>query len=181
MNASQAVALHDLLQSIANGDQNAVSRTGITADNARRLLSLQTRELSALLQSNAAFINFEIDNAVLDLLLQNIAGSRSQQQMIQALIEADAPLDMVRHYYPQMQRTQYGLQRRLAGMHPAPQGRTRSPDEALEMAIATAWYQHVTDQEHPAPADYLQVHQASNAPIRQIWAMHKPHDYGPEK
>ena len=85
---------------------------------------------------------------------------------------------MVRYYYPDIQRTQYGLQRRLFGLKPAPQGRTRSPDEDLEMVIATAWFHHVKDQDNPTPADYLKVHQASNAPIRQIWAMHKPQGHG---
>ena len=178
MNASQTVALHDLLQSIDKGDQNAVARAGITANNASRLMNLHAQELSALIQKNASFIKFEIDNEVLDLLLQSIAGNRSQHQAAHELIEADAPLDMIRYFFPDIQRTQYGLQRRLSGLNPAPQGRTRSPDEDLEMAIATAWFHEVKDQENPTPADYLRVHQASNAPIRQIWAMHKPHDQG---
>jgi len=89
MNASQTVALHDLLQSIDKGDQNAVARAGITANNASRLMNLHAQELSALIQKNASFIKFEIDNEVLDLLLQSIAGNRSQHQAAHELIEAD--------------------------------------------------------------------------------------------
>ena len=178
MNASQGVALHDLLQSIDKGDQNAVARAGITANNASRLMDLQVQELSALFQTNVAFIKIEIDNAVLDLLLQSIASNRSRHQTAHALIEADAPLEMVRYYYPDIQRTQYGLQRRLSGLKPAPQGRTRSPDEDIGMVIATAWFHEVKDQDNPTPADYLKVHQACKVSIRQIWAMHKPQDYG---
>ena len=50
--------------------------------------------------------------------------------------------------------------------------------ELAELVIATAWFHHVKDQDNPTPADYLKVHQASNAPIRQIWAMHKPQGHG---
>jgi hypothetical protein len=159
MNASQAVALHDLLQSIDKGDQNAVARAGITANNASRLMDLHAQELSALFQSNAAFIKIEVDNAVLDLLLQSIASNRSRHQTAHALIEADAPLEMVRYYYPDIQRT-------------------RSPDEDIEMVIATAWFHEVKDPDNPTPADYLKVHQVCNAPIRQIRAMHKPQKHG---
>jgi hypothetical protein len=104
MNASQTVALHGLLQSIYDGDQNAVARAGITTDNARRLMNLQAPELLALVQANTAFIQFKIDNAVLNLLLQEIDRSRSRQQTAHALIESDAPLEMIRHFYPYIQR-----------------------------------------------------------------------------
>ncbi len=177
MNASQTVALHGLLQSIYDGDQNAVARAGITTDNARRLMNLQAPELLALIQANTAFIQFKIDNAALNLLLQEIDRNRSRQQTAKALIASDAPLEMIRYFYPHIQRHHYGLQRRLAGLNTTPQGRTRSPDEALELLISTDWFHQVKDQDDPTPDDYLNVHQASDAPIRQIWAMYKPLDY----
>ena len=177
MNASQTVALHGLLQSIYDGDQNAVARAGITTDNARRLMNLQAPELLALIQANTAFIQFKIDNAALNLLLQEIDRNRSRQQTAKALIASDAPLEMIRYFYPHIQRHHYGLQRRLAGLNTTPQGRTRSPDEALELLISTAWFHQVKDQDNPTPDDYLKVHQTSQAPIRQIWAMYKPLDY----
>ena len=181
MNASQTVALHGLLQSIYDGDQNTVARAGITTDNARRLMNLRAPELLALIQTNTAFIQFKIDNAALNLLLQEIDRNRSRKQTANALIASDAPLEMIRHFYPHIQRHHYGLQRRLAGLNTAPQGRTRSPDEALELAISTAWFYQVKDQGNPTPGDYLNVHQTSQAPIRQIWAMYKPLDYGHSK
>jgi len=178
MNASQTVALHGLLQSICDGDQNAVARAGITTDNARRLMDLHATELLALIQTNTAFIQFKIDNAALNLLLQEIDRSRSRQQTAHALITSDAPLEMIRYFYPHIQRHHYGLQRRLSGLNSSPQGRTRSPDEEMELAISTAWFHQVEDQDNPTPEDYLNVHQTSTAPIRQIWAMYKPLDYG---
>ena len=181
MNTSQTVAFHGLLQSIYDGDQNAVARAGITTDNARRLMNLHAPELLALIQANASFIQFKIDNAVLNLLLQEIDRSRSRHQTANTLIESDAPLDMIRHFYPHIQRHQYGLQRRLSGLNTAPQGRTRSPDEELEMEISIAWFHQVKDQDNPTPEDYLNVHHTSQAPIRQIWAMYKPLDYGISK
>ncbi len=181
MNPSQTMALHGLLQSIFDGDQNTVARAGISADNAHRLMSLQARELLALMQANASFIKFRIDNEVLNLLLQEIDHGRTQHKTAQRLIESDAPLDMIRHFYPQIQRTQYGLQRRLSGLNSAPQGRTRYPDEDQEMAISTAWFHQVKDQDNPTAEEYLIVQRESKAPIRKIWAMYKPANHGEPK
>ena len=181
MNTSQTIAFHGLLQSISDGDQNAVARAGISAINADSIMNLQARELLALVQANSSFIQFKIDNDVLGLILKEIEYSRTQLKTAQEMIALDASLDMIRHFYPQIQRTQYGLQRRLSGLLTAPQGRPRSPDEELELEISTAWFHQVKDQNDPTPEEYLAVHRTASAPIRQIWAMYKPTNYGERK
>jgi hypothetical protein len=181
MNSSQVVALHGLLQSIFDGYQNAVASADITAHNAQCIMKLQARELMALIQSNSSFIKFKIDNEVLGLLLNEIAHRRTELQPAQKLIELDAPLDMIRHFYPEIPRTQYGLQRRLSGLNTTPQSRSRSPDESQEMAISTAWFKQVKDQDNPTPEDYLNILKESKAPVRQIWAMYKPKNHGEQK
>ena len=181
MNSSQVVALHGLLQSIFDGDQNAVASVGITAHNAHCIMRLQARELMTLIQTNSSFIKFKIDNEVLSLLLKEIAQRRTELETAQKLIELDAPLDMIRHFYPEIPRTQYGLQRRLSGLNTTPQGRSRYPVESQEMAISTAWFKQVEDQDNPSPEDYLNVLDESKAPVRQIWAMYKPKNHGEQK
>lgn len=157
---------------IAEGDLRVLRELGIGAQEAEAIRDLTIVDLQRLSRKlKGHFIRgVSIDNESFWMLLQDIERERKQQIMENALIEADAPMDMM-HTMFQMDPHEYAARRRLANLPPAV-GRPPEPDEEASRAIWKAW-KDLADEERGEldPDAYLAIHKETGASMRAIWGL----------
>ena len=157
------------MRCLAEGDQHALRAMQFGPQEIEALRELNLADLYRVGSLQAHCLAIRLDRDVFWPMLANLRAAREAEELQRDLIQADAPLEMMRRLFGVGSREYTRLRRTLA-LDPAV-GRPPEPDEETSHKLWRAISMHLPSDAAEAldPKQYLAVHQESGAPMRAIW------------
>jgi hypothetical protein len=157
------------MRCLAEGDQPALRAMRFGPKEVEALRELNLGDLYRVGSLQAHCLAIHLDRDVFWPMLAHLRAARSNEDLARDLIQADAPLEMMRSLFGVGSR-EYTRLRRMFVLAPAV-GRPPEPDEETSHKLWRALSAHLSgDPSEPLdPQQYLAVHEQSGAPMRAIW------------
>lgn len=155
---------------VADGDEDALGELRIDPAQIREIGALTQEELANLETVRMHCFKVRFDPERFQILKNRLTRAARNQQLRLALIEADAPAEMMRALFGMKERD-YSRTRRLLGVTVGA-GRPPLLDEATEHLLWQAVGDALGDNPlRPLEPDhYLRIHRQHGIPMRAIWA-----------
>lgn len=157
------------MRCLAEGDLAALRTMRFGPREIEALRALNLADLYRVGSLQAHCLHITLDREVFWPMLANLCSRRQSEELQRDLIQADAPLEMMRSLFGVSAR-EYTRLRRVLAVAPAV-GRPPEPDEEtshrLWRALATRLESIRSDELDPA--EYLALHQESGASMRAVW------------
>lgn len=159
------------MRCVAEGDQHALRAMNFGPKEVEALRELNLADLYRVGSLQAHCLAIHLDRDVFWPMLANLRATREAEELQRDLIQADAPLEMMRSLFGVGSR-EYTRLRRMLALEPAV-GRPPEPDEDTAHKLWRALSVHLqADADEPLDAkQYLVVHEESGAPMRAIWSV----------
>jgi len=159
------------MRSLAEGDQHALRSMRFGPNEVSALRELHLEDLYRVASLKAHCLDIGLNRDVYWPMIARLRGARESEELQRDLIEADAPLEMMRTLFGMGSR-EYTRLRRLLALAPAV-GRPPEPDEKTSHALWHAFSKRrKSDAQVPLePADYLALHEETATPMRAIWIL----------
>jgi hypothetical protein len=159
------------MRCVAEGDQHALRAMHFGPKEVEALRELNLADLYRVGSLQAHCLAIHLDRDVFWPMLANLRATREAEELQRDLIQADAPLEMMRSLFGVGSR-EYTRLRRMLALEPAV-GRPPEPDEDTAHKLWRALSAHLqSDADEPLDAkQYLLVHEESGAPMRAIWSV----------
>ena len=157
------------MRCLAEGDQYALRGMRFGPKEIEALRDLNLSDLYRVGALQAHCLDIRLNRDVFWPMLAHLQGTREDEELQRDLIQADAPLEMMRRFFGVGAR-EYTRLRRMLALDPVI-GRPAEPDEATAHAIWHAITARLkSDPERPLDArDYLDIHGQCGASVRAIW------------
>ena len=157
------------IRCLAEGDQHALHGMNFGPEEVAALRELNLADLYRAGSLQAHCLAIRLNRAVYWPMLTHLRQQRESETVQRDLIQADAPLEMMRSLFGVGSR-EYTRLRRLLTVDPSI-GRPAEPDEATSHAVWQAWSKRV--KENPSasltPEDYLALGEDTGASLRAVW------------
>lgn len=159
------------MRCLAEGDHHALRTMQFGPREIEALRALNLGDLYRVGSLKAHCLAIQLDREVFWPMLANLRAAREAEELQRDLIQADAPLEMMRRLFGVGSR-EYTRLRRMLALDPAV-GRPPEPDEATSHKLWRALAVHLQSDADEAldPKHYLAVHKESGAPMRAIWTL----------
>jgi len=157
------------MRCLAEGDQHALRGMQFGPKEIEALRELNLADLYRVGSMQAHCLAIRLDRDVFWPMIANLRATREAEEVQRDLIQADAPLEMMRSLFGVGSR-EYTRLRRMLALEPAV-GRPPEPDEETSHKLWRALSAHLQPDADEAldPKQYLAVHVESGAPMRAIW------------
>lgn len=157
------------MRCLAEGDQHALRAMQFGPKEIEALRELNLADLYRVGTLQAHCLAIRLDRGVFWPMIANLRATREAEELQRDLIQADAPLEMMRSLFGVGSR-EYTRLRRMLALEPAV-GRPPEPDEETSHKLWRALSAHLEPDADEAldPKQYLAVHEESGAPMRAIW------------
>ena len=157
------------MRCLAEGDQHALRAMQFGPKEIEALRELNLADLYRVGTLQAHCLAIRLDRDVFWPMIANLRATREAEEVQRDLIQADAPLEMMRSLFGVGSR-EYTRLRRMLALEPAV-GRPPEPDEETSHKLWRALSAHLQPDADEAldPKQYLAVHEESGAPMRAIW------------
>jgi len=157
------------MRCLAEGDQHALRGMQFGPKEIEALRELNLADLYRVGTLQAHCLAIRLDRDVFWPMIANLRATREAEEVQRDLIQADAPLEMMRSLFGVGSR-EYTRLRRMLALEPAV-GRPPEPDEETSHKLWRALSAHLEPGADEAldPKQYLAVHEESGAPMRAIW------------
>ena len=157
------------MRCLAEGDQHALRAMQFGPKEIEALRDLNLADLYRVGTLQAHCLAIRLDRDVFWPMIANLRATREAEEVQRDLIQADAPLEMMRSLFGVGSR-EYTRLRRMLALEPAV-GRPPEPDEETSHKLWRALSAHLQPDADEAldPKQYLAVHEESGAPMRAIW------------
>jgi len=157
------------MRCLAEGDQHALRAMQFGPKEIEALRELNLADLYRVGTLQAHCLAIRLDRDVFWPMIANLRATREAEELQRDLIQADAPLEMMRSLFGVGSR-EYTRLRRMLALEPAV-GRPPEPDEETSHKLWRALSAHLQPDADEAldPKQYLAVHVESGAPMRAIW------------
>ena len=154
---------------VAEGDVEALHKLGLELEEVALLRDLTLDELRRARALGAHCLDIRLDRNVFPVVIEHLKASRQDEDLQRALIQADAPKEMMRCLFG-MGRREYQRLRHLLRVNSGV-GRPPELDEATEQALWRALVGRLRpDPDRPLdPEHFLAVQAESGASLRAIW------------
>jgi hypothetical protein len=165
---TSAVMLY-AIRCLVEGDQAALREMNFGPREVQALREMNLSDLCYVETLRTHCLSVALDREVYWPLLSQLRQRRESEELQQALISADAPLEMMQTFFG-MSGREYARLRRMLVVNSA----TGRPPEASEEQTQTIWdaWQARREQLQDGllpPEEYLSIHQDSGIPLRTIW------------
>jgi len=155
----------------AEGDQPALRAMNFGPREVEALQGLDLADLARVRTLPGHCLSLALDRDLFWALVAHLKRERASAVVQEALMQADAPLEMMRALFGVGSR-EYTRRRRELGVTPVV-GRPPEPEESIAERVWTAWSRR--REAHaggslPA-ADYLAIHEETGATLRAIWGL----------
>jgi hypothetical protein len=159
------------MRCLAENDQHALRGMNFGPNEVAALRELNLADLYRAGSLQAHCLDIQLNRDVYWPMLAHLRRERESEELQRDLIEADAPLEMMRSLFGVGSR-EYTRLRRLLTADPAT-GRPPEPDEATATALWRAWSARIDeDPDVPlGPEDYLALGKATGASMRAVWQL----------
>jgi hypothetical protein len=166
-----AAVLLYAVRCLAEGDQPALAAMNFGPREVDALKGLTLADFCRLGSLQAHCLRATLNREVFWSLVEYLERERRAETVQLALIEADAPLEMMRALFGISSR-EYTRLRRWLGVTPVV-GRPPEPEEAVAEAVWAAWPGRALDRNpgQLSPEIYLDIHRATGASLRAIWVL----------
>ena len=157
------------MRCLAEGDQHALRAMQFGPQEIEALRELNLADLYRVGTLQAHCLAIHLDREVFWPMIAHLRATREAEELQRDLIEADAPLEMMRSLFGVGSR-EYTRLRRMLALEPAV-GRPPEPDEETSHKLWRALSAHMQPDADEAldPKQYLTVHRESGASMRAIW------------
>ncbi len=157
------------MRCLAEGDQHALREMHFGPKEIEALRELNLADLYRVGALQAHCLSIALDREVFWPMIANLRATRENEEVQRDLIQADAPLEMMRSLFDVGSR-EYTRLRRMLAVEPAV-GRPPEPDEETGHRLwraLSARLESAAEEELDAK-EYLAVQQESGASMRAIW------------
>ncbi|MDN5869222.1 MAG: DUF2857 domain-containing protein [Nitrococcus sp.] len=157
------------MRSLAEGDQHALRAMQFGPREIEALRELNLADLYRVGALQAHCLKIALDRGVFWPMIANLRASRETEELQRDLLQADAPLEMMRSLFGVGSR-EYTRLRRMLALEPAV-GRPPEPDEETGHRLWRALSTRLESaaNEELDPREYLAIQQESGASMRAIW------------
>ena len=157
------------IRCLAEGDQHALRGMNFGPEEVAALRELNLADLYRAGSLQAHCLAIRLNRAVYWPMLTHLRQQRESETVQRDLIQADAPLEMMRSLFGVGSR-EYTRLRRLLTVDPST-GRPAEPDEATSHAVWQAWSKRVGEDPSASltPEDYLALGEDTGASLRAVW------------
>ena len=157
------------IRCLAEGDQHALRGMNFGPKEVAALRELNLADLYRAGSLQAHCLAIRLNRAVYWPMLTHLRQQRESETVQRDLIQADAPLEMMRSLFGVGSR-EYTRLRRLLTVDPSI-GRPAEPDEATSHAVWQAWSKRVREDPTSSltPEDYLALGEDTGASLRAVW------------
>ena len=174
------------MRCLAEGDQPALRSMNFGPEEVAALRGLDLEDLYRVASLKAHCLDIRLERPMYWSMVAHLRRERQSASTKRELIEADAPLEMMRRLFG-VSRREYTRLRRLLRVETG-NGRPREPDEAVSRSLWAAFIarREAHDLQSPfPPQEYLALHHETGASLRAIWALSirwsEAHDFGVEE
>ena len=159
------------IRCLGAGDHHALRAMNFGPREVEALQQMALTDLSRIGMLGAHCLSVELDRAVFWPMLEHLRREGRAEAAQRRLIEADAPLGMLRALFGMGSR-EYTRARDQLGVA-ASVGRPPEPDEAVAHAVWAAWSKRTQggEREELLAEDYLVIHEETGASLRAIWQL----------
>ena len=159
------------IRCLEEGDQPALRAMNF---GPREIAALRELTLADLARAGALHVHcldIELNRDVYWPMLEHLKRERRLEEVQRDLIEADAPLEMMRRLFGVGGREYTRLRRTLT--HDPAVGRPPEPDEAVTHALWRAWsaLRAARPDGVLSPEDYLALSTDTDASLRAVWGL----------
>ncbi len=157
------------LRCLAEGDQGALRNMNFGPREIAALREMTLADLYRVESLRAHCLSIALNRDVYWPMMDHLRRQREAEETEQALIAADAPLEMMQTLFGLGAR-EYSRLRRALAVAPAV-GRPPEADEETAHRLWHAWEQRVNHEEsNPlSAAEYLELHGETGVSLRAIW------------
>lgn len=159
------------MRCLAEGDQHALRGMRFGPQEIEALRELNLADLYRVGSLQAHCLDICLNRDVFWPMLDNLRAAREQEELQRDLIQADAPLEMMRSLFGVGSR-EYTRLRRMLALEPAV-GRPPEPDEETSHSLWRALSAQIEAESGEAldPKAYLAVHEETGVSMRAIWTL----------
>ena len=157
------------LRCLAEGDQIALRNMNFGPREIEALRAMTLADLYRVESLRAHCLRIALNRDVYWPMMDHLRQQRETEETEQALIAADAPLEMMQTLFG-LGAKEYSRLRRTLSVDPSI-GRPPEPDEESTHRLWHAWERRVDSEEHdllPA-AGYLELYAETGVSMRAIW------------
>ena len=157
------------LRCLAEGDQIALRNMNFGPREIEALREMTLADLYRVESLRAHCLRIALNRDVYWPMMDHLRQQREAEETEQALIAADAPLEMMQTLFG-LGAKEYSRLRRTLSVEPSI-GRPPEPDEESTHRLWHAWEKRVDSEEHdPLPAaGYLELYAETGVSMRAIW------------
>ena len=156
---------------LADGDPEALRAMNFGPQEIEALREMQLADLARLESLGAHCLEIGLNRQVYWTMVTHLQRERAAEALQQALIQADAPFEMMQTFFGLSSR-EYTRLRRVLDAAPAV-GRPPEVDEVSQQTLWAAWTgrREKTDDELLAPDAYLELHRETGIGLRAVWTL----------
>ncbi len=157
------------LRCLAEGDQIALRNMNFGPREIEALRAMTLADLYRVESLRAHCLSIALNREVYWPMMDHLRQQRETEETEQALIAADAPLEMMQTLFG-LGAKEYSRLRRTLSVDPSV-GRPPDPDEESTHRLWHAWDQcaHSDDNDLLPAAEYLELHTETGVSMRAIW------------
>lgn len=157
------------LRCLAEGDQIALRNMNFGPHEIEALREMTLADLYRVESLRAHCLSIALNREVYWPMMDHLRQQRETEETEQALIAADAPLEMMQTLFG-LGAKEYSRLRRTLSVKPSV-GRPPEADEESAHRLWHAWSRYVDDEEHEvlSGAEYLELHAETCISMRAIW------------
>jgi hypothetical protein len=160
------------IRCLGAGDHHALRAMNFGPREVEALRQMALPDLCRIGALGAHCLSIELDREVFWPMVEHLRREGRAEAAQRRLIEADAPLGMLRTLFGMGSR-EYTRSRELLGVAPSV-GRPPEPDETVAHAVWAAWSKRrAQGGEHAQllAEDYLAIHEETGSSLRAIWQL----------
>lgn len=166
-----SAVLRYAIRCLADGDSEALRAMNFGPKEIEALRGMHLADLPCLESLGAHCLEVGLNREVYWTLVTHLQRERAAEALQQALIEADAPFEMMQTFFGLSSR-EYNRLRRVLAAAPAV-GWPPEADEASQHTLWAAWTrrQENTAADRLTPEAYLDLHHETGMGLRAIWTL----------
>jgi hypothetical protein len=159
------------IRCLSENDQHALRHMNFGPEEVAALRELSLADLYRAGSLQAHCLDIRLNRDVYWPMLAHLRRERESEELQRDLIQADAPLEMMRSLFGVGSR-EYTRLRRMLAVEPAV-GRPPEPDEETAHRLWRALSEQLQNDQADglSPSAYLIVHRETGASLRAIWSL----------
>jgi len=165
-----SAVLSTLSNCLSEGNYQLIESLGVSPKAIEKLKNLSLSNTQLLSKAPGHVLSVSVDDIALNNYLDYLGKRKQQQELIDALLLADAPSAYMKEQFG-IRREEYVHMRALLGLQEPKRGRSSLPEQREVIAEALYRLRDQSDDGILSPQNYLALHCQYQLSLRQIIAL----------